>query len=141
MIHDSSHCDSQKAIHGNIFHGLHLLYRTRDQLAMKVLRKRKEAEKFEFEPWPQASQFSSWKVSFRTEVTTGSTHLRLASERLAEFDLPSGMEELDWSGFIFDKDHSEFETLGSKVAEEIMKIIPPHFKRKINFLEETQYKK
>ena len=34
--------------------------------------KRTEAKKFEIEPWPQGSKFSSWKVSFRTEVTTGS---------------------------------------------------------------------
>ena len=36
--------------------------------------KRKEAEKFQFEPWPQASRFGSRKVSFRREVMSGSTH-------------------------------------------------------------------
>ena len=30
--------------------------------------KRKEGEKFDFETWLQVSRFSSWKVSFRSEV-------------------------------------------------------------------------
>ena len=33
----------------------------------------------------------------------------------------------------------EFETLDSKMAKGVMKIIPAEFKRKINFLEETIY--
>ena len=30
--------------------------------------KKKEAEKFDFELWPHASKFGSWKLSFRREV-------------------------------------------------------------------------
>ena len=37
----------------------------------------KEAENFEFEPWPQASGFGSWKASLYREVMSGSTHPRL----------------------------------------------------------------
>ena len=50
------------------------------------------------------------------------------------------MDELDHSGFIFDMHQMEFETLESKIAKGITKIIPADFKRKINFLEDTQYK-
>ena len=102
--------------------------------------KSKEAEYSEFEPWPEASKFSSWKVSFCREVISGSPHLRLISEWLAEIELASGMGELDHTEFIFDKHHLEFETLDSKIANGITKIVPTELKRKINFLEETKYK-
>ena len=77
----------------------------------------KTAEKFEFEPCPQASKICSWKVSFRREDTTGSIHFRLISEWLAEIDLATAMEDLDHSGFMFDKHQLEFET-------GMLKIIP-----------------
>ena len=64
--------------------------------------KRKEAETFEFEPWLQASKFNSWKVSFRREVVSGSTHPRLISEWSAEIDVAASVGELDFSGFVFD---------------------------------------
>ena len=99
-----------------------------------------EAEKFEFEPWPQASKFVSWKVSFRREAISGSTHLRLISEWSPEIDLAIGIEDLDHSGFTSDKHQIEFETLDSKIAKGIMKTLPAEFKRKINFLQETQHK-
>ena len=51
------------------------------------------------------------------------------------------MGELDHSGFVLDKHQIESETLYSKIAKAIMKIIPAEFKRKINFLEGTEYKK
>ena len=76
--------------------------------------KRKESDNFEFEPWPRASKISSWKVSFRREVRSGSTHSRLISDCFAEIDLAAGMEELDYSEFIFDKHQVEFENSGFK---------------------------
>ena len=57
----------------------------------------------EFEPWPQASKFVSWKVSFRREAISGSTHPRLNSDWSAQIDLATGIEDWDHSGFIFDK--------------------------------------
>ena len=58
---------------------------------------RNVAVKFEFEPWPQASKFNSWKVSFRREEISGSTHPRLISEWLAEIDVAASMGDLDHS--------------------------------------------
>ena len=112
-------------------------YRTRDQLPMKVPQKGKRAEKFEFEPWPQASKVSSWKVSFRREGATRSTHLRLVSESLIWHLVK---EELTYAGFIFDKHQLEFEALDSKIVKRITMMIPADFKRETNFLEEAQYK-
>ena len=60
---------------------------------------------------------------------------------LAEIDLATDMENLDHSVFIFDRQQTEAETLDSKIANEIMKINPAELKRKINTVEETQYKK
>ena len=71
---------------------------------------RREAEKFEFEPCPLASKFGSWKVSFRREVISESTHPRLVSDWLAEIDMATGIEDLDHSGFIFDKHQMEIQS-------------------------------
>ena len=79
-----------------------LLNRTRDPSPMKVLPKRKEAETFEFESEPQASKFSSWKVSVRRGMTTRSARPRLINERSAEVALASGVDELDHSRFTCD---------------------------------------
>ena len=35
--------------------------------------KTKEAERFELEPWPRASNFGSWKIRIRREVISGRT--------------------------------------------------------------------
>ena len=56
-------------------------------------------------------------------------------------DLASTIDELNHSGFIFGNHQLEVETLHPKIAKGIMKIIPTEFKRNINILEETQYKK
>ena len=79
--------------------------------------KRKEAEKFECEPWPQASQFNSWKVSFRREVIPGSTHPRLISDWFAQIDVAASMGDFDPSRFVFDKHQMEFESLDSEVPK------------------------
>ena len=86
--------------------------------------KRKDAEKFEFESWPQASTFSSWNLCFRREDTTGSTHPRLVSEWFADVDLASSMGVLDYSGFVFDKHQLEFETL-QRLPKESWRLFRP----------------
>ena len=48
------------------------------------------------------------------------------------------MDEVNHSGFIFDKHHIECEILDSKIAKGIFKIITTEFKRKIYFLDEIQ---
>ena len=78
--------------------------------------KRKEAEKFEFEPWPQASNFGSTEKCYQDQLILD---LRLVSRICCR---------------------SKFEKSRSEDRQGIMKIIPADLKRKINFLEETQYK-
>ena len=100
----------------------------------------KKAQRFEFETWPHASKFGCSKVSSRREVTSGSIYPRPISDWLPEICVAGRTEELDHSGFVFDKDQMEFETLDSKIAQGILKIAVAEFNRRINFLEETQYK-
>ena len=78
-------------------------------------------------------------LSFRREVLSGSSHPRLVSDCLADIDLATSKDDLDHSGFVFDKHNQEFETLDSKIAKGIMEIIPVDFMRKINFLDGKQY--
>ena len=53
---------------------------------------------------------------------------------IVEMDLAANVLELDLSGFVFDKHQMAFETLDSKIAKGIMKLIPTELKRRINFL-------
>ena len=59
---------------------------------------------------------------------------------VGEIDVAATVRELDHSRFVFDKHQMEFETLDPKNATRIMKITQAEFKRKIDSLEETQYK-
>ena len=81
--------------------------------------KRKDAEKIEFELWPHASEFNSWKVSFRREGISGSDW-----SALSEVGLAADWNELSCSGFTFDRHQIEFEFLDSKIAKKIMNITP-----------------
>ena len=72
------------------------------------------------------------QISFRRDVVSGSTHPRLISEWLAEIDWATGIEDSGNQEFIFDKHQIKFETLDSKIATGIMKIIPDELKRRIN---------
>ena len=81
---------------------------------------KKGTEKFEFEPWPPDN---SWKVSFRREVMSGSTHPQLISDWFPEMDVAVSMG-IGHSLFVFDMHQMEFETLDSIIAKRIRKIIP-----------------
>ena len=93
--------------------------------------RKNEAEKIQFEPWPHASKFGSWKLSCRREVISGSTYQQLVSECLTEIDVATRMEGMEYSGFVFDKHQTELKTLDSKTAKGILKIVLLEFKRMI----------
>ena len=76
---------------------------------------------------------------FSPEVACGSSHPCLISHWLSDIDLATSMVDLDHSRFAVRQAPHEFKTLDSKIAKGIMEIILADFKRKINFLEETQY--
>ena len=63
----------------------------------KSISKRKEADIFEFEPWPRASKFGSRKISLRRQVMSGSSHPMLVGDRLAEMDCATSTD--DWDHF------------------------------------------
>ena len=60
---------------------------------MKVSQKEREQRNSNFEPWPQASKFNLWRVSFRREVLSGATHPRLSSDWLPEIDIAANLED------------------------------------------------
>ena len=62
--------------------------------------KRKAAENFASESWPQASRFGSWNVSLFREVMSRSIHPQLVGELSAEMDYATSMNDLDHSGFV-----------------------------------------
>ena len=49
------------------------------------------------------------------------------------------MEDMEYSGFVFDKHQMKLKTLDWKIAKGILKIVPVEFKRKLFvFLRDTQ---
>ena len=77
----------------------------------------KEAEKFDFEPWPHASKFGSWKLSFRREVISASNHPTLVSDRLAGIDVATRIQDLDYSRVVLDVHQMELGTLDLKDSQ------------------------
>ena len=59
---------------------------------------------------------------------------RLVGHLLAAVDLAASMDELDHSGFVFDKQVVEFQTLDKKNANGIRKTLMADLERKLNFL-------
>ena len=116
-----------------------LLYRTRFPSPMKVLRKGKEAEKFEFERWPQAAKFSSWKVS-RSRLTTGSARPRLINGWSAEIALVSYVDELDHSRFTCDSAEVSIWNSGVTDCQENHEDCPAEVKRVTIYSAETRKK-
>ena len=65
----------------------------------------------------------------------------MVSDWLAAVDLAAGMDELDHSGFVFDKQVVKFQTLDKKITNGSRKTLLTDLERKLNFSEEAQYKK
>ena len=63
---------------------------------MVLYRQRKDADKLEFEQWPNVTRFRNWKTAFRRGVITGST------DRYQDFGNV---------GTVFGTCHVSFETL------------------------------
>ena len=80
---------------GNRFHRLPLLYRTRDQLRIKVHQKRKEAEKFDLSLGRVEIQLVEGLFSPRSNVGINSSSIN----QRAEIDSATSMGELDHLGF------------------------------------------
>ena len=74
-------------------------------------------------------------------VTSGSSQQpRLVSDWLAAVDLAASMDELDHSGFVFDKQVVKFQTHDKKITNGSRKTLLTDLERKLNFSEEAQYK-
>ena len=126
--------DLQKRVLGNIFHLLLPVCSTRDLLPMSV------SQTFQKQKHSNSNLGGKCQKSVRGK-SRSDEKLRRDQLILAEIDLATDMDNLDHSGFIFDRQQTEAETLDSKIANEVMKINPAELKRKINTVEETQYKK
>ena len=64
----------------------------------------------------------SWKRTFRRAVMSRSTSPRFIDEWVADIKIATSMEH---SGFAFDHNRMEFDTLDSEIVKEIAKIFPP----------------
>ena len=119
-----------------------LLYRTRDRLLMKVLPKRKEAEKIGI--WALAA---SGKIQFLESLCPQRTDNKISSSSIDQ-----RMVSRNWFGIWYgrtgpfkvhmrQRGNENFETRESKIVNRIMKIgCPAEVKRMINYLAETQWK-
>ena len=102
--------------------------------------KRKRPETLKFEPWSKPQDLDRGKISFLREAMSGSSLPNLVGQWLAEIDVATSKDDLDHSGFALDSNQTEFETLDSAIVNGIVKIIPHGFMRRIDLLDEKQYK-
>ena len=110
---------------------LHRQFNIQDvQLFRMMTLLRKEAEKLEFDNWPQASRFLSWKVAFRKEAMSELTYPKLAGQWLAEIDQGASMDESTHSGCL---QRAQW-TLDSKIVTGTAKIIPSRIHTNMNLM-------
>ena len=87
---------------------------------------REEADKLDFEQWPHVRRLRQWKKA----VFTGSTQPQRATNRLAEIDQATSMQELDNVGIVFGNFHVRFITSDPLNVKVLVKIMNPELKRK-----------
>ena len=84
------------------------------------------------------TRFKKWKTSFRREVVAGSTRPRQATDKLVEIDQAKSMQGLDDVGSVFDCTRMSVDTLDSPIANGLVKVMNPEFKRRVQVAEELQ---
>ena len=66
------------------------------------------------------------------------TSCQQPSDRLAEIDEATSVQDLDDVGSVFGSPRMSFETLDSPIPKGLMQIMNPEFKRKVQVSEELQ---
>ena len=87
----------------------------------------KEAESISFEGWPSINGFRQWRMSFRRIIASSSTKPTVALAWASEVDEAKEVDQLRSSVYQGDGHHANFETLGTKVAAGLVKIMHEDF--------------
>ena len=89
--------------------------------------KKREAEADIIDNWPQQTEFRSWKISFKSEVSRSSQYPRAATLWIGEVENAESIDEL--FSAIGDP-IPDFDNLDLKNASGVRKILPGNFKNK-----------
>ena len=96
----------------------------------------KEAESISFEGWPSINAFRQWGMSFRRIIASSSTKPTVALAWASEIDEAKEVDQLRSSVYQGDGHRVDFETLDTKVAAGLMKIMHGDFKKRVTMRDE-----
>ena len=91
----------------------------------------KEAESISFEGWPSINAFRQWRMSFRRIIASSSTKPTVALAWASEIDEAKEVDQLRSSVYQGDGHRVDFETLDTKVAAGLMKIMHGDFEKRV----------
>ena len=116
--------DPQTAARGNNFHRILLLFQTHAQLPMRVSRRERKPKPSDLGFGRKRHNLIRGKCFFAAKCLVSGDGRRITHWRIVPLR--------------YRVRHAR--TLDSKIAKGIMNVLPAVFKRKINFLEDAQYK-
>ena len=96
----------------------------------------REAESISFEGWPSINGFRQWRMSCRRIIASSSTKPTVALAWASEVDEAKEVDQLRSSVYQGDGHRANFETLDTKVAAGLMKIMHGDFKKKVTMRDE-----
>ena len=93
------------------------------------VQKKKEADKIEFEKFPNWNQFVIWKTNFKSAVCSSSSCSTEAMGWIKEIGSARNMDELKSSSSTLGPMLPDIEVLDSKIASALKKLLTADFKR------------
>ena len=104
--------------------------------------KSREAEAIISNEWPQPTEFRSWNIRFKSEVTHSSQYPRDAMLWIGEVEDAKSIDDLITSASITGKSKPDFENLDVNIASGLRKILTGSFKKQVTTAEgKTQSEK
>ena len=95
-----------------------------------------ESETVHFEPWPSINAFRHWIMSFRSVISSSSTKQSLSLAWASDIDEATHVGQLRTSVYSQDGMCIDFETLDTKVAAGLMKVMHGDAKKRITMRDE-----
>ena len=94
-----------------------------------------ESQKVLFDEWPQPTEFRSWKIRFRSEVSHSSQHPRAAMQWIGELEDAKSIDDRISSASIKEKSIPDFKNFVFKIASGLRKIPTGNFKKQVTTAE------
>ena len=97
---------------------------------------------FHLGKFPDSMAFHSWKVNFKTEVSSKSADPYLTMHRITEVEIAQSIDELKTSRSIVGHDFLDFDMLDAMIASALQKLLNTqiHFRKRVSVEEQSAQK-